>query len=114
MREMLTATASLVSMGYDKSVALITDGRFSGATRGPCIGHISPESSEGGPISILRDGDVIDIDIPAATINVRLSDDEIKKRLLETDIIQQHISGGGYLDRYVRLVSSASKGAILI
>ena len=71
MREMLTATASLVSMGYAESVALVTDGRFSGASRGPCIGHVSPETSRRGPIAAVRDGDIIDIDIDAATLHVR-------------------------------------------
>ncbi|HAH86400.1 MAG TPA: dihydroxy-acid dehydratase, partial [Armatimonadetes bacterium] len=73
MREMLFPTASVVGMGLDKDVALLTDGRFSGASRGCCLGHISPEAAEGGNIGLIRDGDIVDIDIPARTIDVRLS-----------------------------------------
>lgn len=113
MREMLTATASLVSMGYSESVALVTDGRFSGATRGPCIGHVSPETSAGGPIAAVRDGDIIDIDIMAGKLEVRLSEEEIADRLEDFRPEVNSTGAKGYMARYVRAVSSADKGAIL-
>ena len=81
MQEMLSPTSALMGMGLGDKVALITDGRFSGGTRGACIGHVSPEAAARGPIAAVRNGDVIDIDIPAGILNVRLSDDEIKRRL---------------------------------
>lgn len=112
MREMLTATASLVSMGYAESVALVTDGRFSGASRGPCIGHVSPETSRRGPIAAVRDGDIIDIDIDEGILHVRLTDEEIKARL-EALPVQEEKVKTGYLARYARSVSSANEGAIL-
>lgn len=112
MREMLTATASLVSMGYAESVALVTDGRFSGASRGPCIGHVSPETSRRGPIAAVRDGDIIDIDIDAATLHVRLSDQEIADRLAALPEAKPKVTEG-YLARYARSVASANEGAIL-
>ena len=112
MREMLTATASLVSMGYAESVALVTDGRFSGASRGPCIGHVSPETSRRGPIAAVRDGDIIDIDIDAGTLHVRLSDQEIADRLAALPEAKPKVTEG-YLARYARSVASANEGAIL-
>jgi len=112
MREMLAPTASIVGMGLSESVALITDGRFSGGTKGPCIGHISPEASAGGPIAILRDNDIIDIDITNRKINVCLSSAEIKKRFKNWKPVPPKIKTG-YLARYQRMVSSADKGAIL-
>ncbi len=112
MREMLTATASLVSMGYAESVALVTDGRFSGASRGPCIGHVSPETSRRGPIAAVRDGDIIDIDIDKGTLHVRLTDEEIRSRLEELPKPEEKVKTG-YLARYARSVSSANEGAIL-
>jgi dihydroxy-acid dehydratase len=112
MREMLAPTAAIVGMGLADSVALITDGRFSGGTKGPCIGHISPEASSGGPIGILKDGDIITIDIPGRKIEVKLSDLEIKKRLKNSKPVEPKIKTG-YLSRYSRLVSSADKGAVL-
>jgi len=112
MREMLTATAALVGMGYAESVALVTDGRFSGATRGPCIGHVSPEASRRGPIAAVRDGDIVEIDIDARTINVRLSKEEIAQRLSQLPPYTPKITEG-YLARYSREVSSANEGAIL-
>lgn len=112
MREMLAPTASIVGMGLADSVALITDGRFSGGTKGPCIGHISPEASAGGPIAILKDGDIITIDIPNRKLEVRLSKQEISKRFESWKSVQPKIKTG-YLSRYSRLVSSADKGAIL-
>jgi dihydroxy-acid dehydratase len=111
MREMLQGTAAIEGMGLSDSVAILTDGRFSGGTRGPCIGHVSPEAAEGGPIAIVKDGDVIEIDMPARKLNVKLSDDEIKKRLKTWKRPEKILTG--YLKRYARLVSSADKGAVL-
>ena len=112
MREMLTATATLVGMGYGESVALITDGRFSGATRGPCIGHISPETACGGPIAIVKDGDLIEIDIDARRLNLLISQQEIERRLSELPIWKNKVANG-YLSRYAKEVTSAAKGAVL-
>jgi dihydroxy-acid dehydratase len=112
MREMLAPTAAIVGLGLEDSVALITDGRFSGGTKGPCIGHISPEASAGGPIAILKDGDTIVIDIPLRKLEVKLSKDQIAKRFKNWKSIEPKIKTG-YLSRYSRLVSSADKGAIL-
>jgi dihydroxy-acid dehydratase len=111
MREMLTPTSVIAGMGLDKDVALITDGRFSGATRGASIGHVSPEAASGGPIAAVRTGDIIDIDITAKTINVRLSSEEIAKRLSELKPFVPKITEG-YMNRYAKLVSSADKGAV--
>lgn len=111
MQEMLAPTSAIVGMGLDKDVALITDGRFSGGTRGAAIGHISPEAAEGGPIAILKDGDIIEIDIPNKRLNVKLSDDEIKDRLAKLKPHQPKIKTG-YLARYAKLVTSASTGAV--
>jgi dihydroxy-acid dehydratase len=113
MREMLSPTAAIIGMGLEKSVALITDGRFSGGTKGPCIGHISPEASEGGPIAILQDGDIISINIHERKINVELSNQEISRRLEKWQAPESKAKKGTYLYRYSKLVSSASKGAIL-
>lgn len=112
MREMLSPTSAIAGMGLSESVALITDGRFSGGTRGPCIGHVSPEAMEGGPIAILKDGDRIRIDIPRRKIDVLLSDEEIKKRLSQWKQPAPKIRHG-YLSRYTRLVTSAGNGAIM-
>jgi len=112
MREMLAPTSAIVGMGLADSVALITDGRFSGGTKGPCIGHISPEASSGGPISILKDGDIILIDIPNRKIEVKLSKEEINKRFKNWKAVPPKIKTG-YLSRYVKMVSSADMGAIL-
>jgi len=112
MREMLSPTSAVAGMGLDKDVALITDGRFSGATRGASIGHVSPEAAEGGPIAIVRDGDIIDIDIPAGKLDVRLSDEEIKARLSQWRAPEPRVKKG-YLARYARLVTSGDKGAVL-
>ena len=111
MREMLTPTSVIAGMGLDKDVALITDGRFSGATRGASIGHISPEAAVGGPIAIVRDGDIIEIDIPNRKINLIISDNEIKERLKFWEPPKPNITIG-YMRRYAKLVSSADKGAI--
>jgi len=112
MREMLAPTSAIVGMGLTDSVALITDGRFSGGTKGPCIGHVSPEAKAGGPIAILKDGDVITIDIPNRKIDVKLTKQEIERRLKAWSPIPPKIRTG-YLSRYSRLVTSADKGAVL-
>jgi dihydroxy-acid dehydratase len=112
MREMLTATATVSGMGWGKDVALITDGRFSGATRGAAIGHVSPEAAEGGPIAILRDGDLIKVDMPNKRLEVELSDEEIARRRAEWKAPEPKIKNG-YLSRYARSVSSANRGAIV-
>jgi dihydroxy-acid dehydratase len=113
MREMLAPTSAIVGMGLADSVALITDGRFSGGTKGPCIGHISPEASACGPIAILKDGDIISIDIPARKLDVKLTDSQIQSRFKNWKPVPPKIKTG-YLARYSKLVSSADKGAILI
>ena len=112
MREMLSPTAMIAGMGLDKDVALITDGRFSGATRGASIGHVSPEAAAGGTIAVIRDGDIIEIDIPKRRLNVRLSDEEIAERKAELEPYK--ITVGGYLKKYAMHVSSAAEGAIEI
>ena len=112
MREMLGPTSAIAGMGMDKEVALITDGRFSGASRGASIGHVSPEAMEGGPIAAVREGDIVAIDIPAGKLNIEVSDEEIDKRMREWKAPAPRITKG-YLGRYARLVSSASTGAVL-
>ncbi len=112
MREMLQATAAIAGMGLDDSVALITDGRFSGATRGASIGHVSPEAASGGIIGLIEDGDIISIDISNAKLEVKLSDEEIQRRKLKFKPLEPKVKDG-YLSRYAKLVSSASEGAIL-
>ncbi|ACD23733.1 dihydroxy-acid dehydratase [Clostridium botulinum] len=112
MREMLQATAAIAGMGLDDSVALITDGRFSGATRGASIGHVSPEAASGGMIGLIEDGDIISIDINNAKLEVKLSYEEIQRRKLKFKPIEPKVKEG-YLARYAKLVSSASEGAIL-
>jgi dihydroxy-acid dehydratase len=111
MREMLAATSLLSGMGMDKEVALITDGRFSGGTRGAAIGHISPEAAEKGPIAVLRDGDVISINIPDHKLEVELSQKELEQRLASLSSFEPRIKTG-YLKRYSDKVSSASTGAV--
>ena len=113
MREMLSPTSAIAGMGLEKSVALITDGRFSGGTRGPCIGHISPEAALGGPIGLLKEKDKIIIDIPKRRIDVLLSVSELKKRKKAFKPIKKDIKQG-YLIRYSKQVSSADKGAIFL
>ncbi|HOV79077.1 MAG TPA: dihydroxy-acid dehydratase [Bacillota bacterium] len=112
MREMLTPTSAVVGMGLDKDVALLTDGRFSGATRGASIGHISPEAAEGGPIAVLRDGDIIEIDMLNNSLSVALSSAEINARLKDWTPPEPKVKKG-YLARYARSVTSASTGAII-
>jgi len=111
MPEMLDPTSAVSAMGLNRSVALITDGRFSGGTKGPCIGHISPEAQEGGMIALLRDGDIIDIDISGGRIDVELGEEEIEKRRGEWKPLKKKLKG--YLARYSRLVSSADEGGII-
>ena len=112
MREMLAPTSAVMGRGLGSSVSLITDGRFSGGTRGACIGHVSPEAAEGGPIALLRPGDIIEIDIPARTLNVRLSDAELEARRRELPPPPDR-KLTGWLKRYQRMVTSAHTGAIL-
>ena len=112
MPEMLAPTSQIVGMGLAKKVALITDGRFSGGTRGAAIGHISPEAAERGPIAALKDGDTILIDIPAGKLEVELSDAEIKQRLAKLPPFKPKITKG-WLARYAKFVTSAYTGAVL-
>ncbi len=112
MREMLSPTSAIQGMGLADSVALITDGRFSGGTRGPCIGHVSPEAMEGGPIALIRDGDPVRIDIPKRKLDVLIADEELNTRRQQWDAPSPKILTG-YLSRYSKLVTSASTGAIL-
>ncbi|HIJ59525.1 MAG TPA: dihydroxy-acid dehydratase [Nitrospirae bacterium] len=112
MREMLSPTSAITGMGLNDSVALITDGRFSGGTRGPCIGHISPEAMEGGVIAVVQEGDIISIDIKKRKLTLEVPDEEIQKRLSQWKQPKPKIKKG-YLSRYARLVSSAASGAIM-
>ena len=111
MREMLNPTSAIMGMGLGNSVALITDGRFSGATRGACVGHVSPEAASGGPIGIVQEGDIISIDIPNSRLELKISDEELQRRL--GDFVPKKKALSGYLKRYAALVSSGAKGAIL-
>jgi len=111
MREMLTPTSLLSGMGLDREVALITDGRFSGGTRGAAIGHVSPEAASGGPIAALTEGDIINIDIPGGKLEVELSDEEMRNRLSGLGSFEPKVKTG-YLRRYAEKVSSASTGAV--
>ena len=110
MREMLNPTSAITGLGI-KNVGLITDGRFSGGTRGPCIGHVSPEAMNGGPIAAIKDGDIIEIDIKNRKINVDLTDEEIKERIANSNLKEKEVDG--WLNIYRQHVSSADKGAIL-
>jgi dihydroxy-acid dehydratase len=112
MREMLTPTSAIAGMGLDGHVALITDGRFSGGTRGAAIGHVSPEAMQKGPIAIVNEGDIISIQIPDKKISLKVDDAEIDRRLSQWRQPQPKITKG-YMARYARLVSSADKGAIV-
>ena len=112
MREMLNPTSAIAGMGRDKDVALITDGRFSGATRGASIGHVSPEAAAGGPIALVQEGDIISIDIPARAITLQVSDEELAARKAAWVCPEPRIKTG-YLARYAKLVTSADRGAIL-
>ncbi|MFO7161689.1 MAG: dihydroxy-acid dehydratase, partial [[Clostridium] cellulosi] len=112
MREMLMPTSALAGMGLDADVALITDGRFSGATRGASIGHVSPEAAEGGPIALVKDGDIISIDMNACTLTLEVSDEELERRKAEWKCPPPKVNTG-YLARYAKMVTSASEGAVL-
>lgn len=111
MREMLNPTSAIMGMGLGDSVALITDGRFSGATRGACVGHVSPEAASGGPIGIVQEGDLISIDIPNCTLTLEISDEEYERRM--KNFVPKKKPLSGYLARYAALVSSGARGAIL-
>jgi len=111
MREMLTPTSLLSGMGMDGKVALITDGRFSGATKGAAIGHVSPEAAAGGPIAAVKDGDIVKIDIPNHKLEVELSQGEIEQRLNLLPTFEPKVKTG-YLKRYADRVTSASTGAV--
>lgn len=110
MREMLSPTSAIIGMGLGSSVALLTDGRFSGATRGASIGHVSPEAAVGGVIALVRDGDEIEIDIPARVLRVNVSDEELAQRKAQWTAPVQNLTG--YLKRYAQHVTSGSKGAV--
>ena len=112
MQEMLSPTSYIMGAGLGDSVALITDGRFSGGTRGACIGHISPEAAVGGPIALLRNGDLVEIDIPARTLRVRLSEEEINRRAAEWKPRPPKVTTG-YLAKYASMATSADTGAVL-
>ncbi len=112
MREMLAPTAAIIGMGLGDSVALITDGRFSGATRGAAIGHVSPEAAAGGPISLVFEGDIIDIDIPEGRLTLLVDDDELARRALQWRRPPSKAMPGSYLERYARMVTSAMTGAV--
>lgn len=112
MREMLNPTSALAGMGLDKSVALITDGRFSGASRGASIGHVSPEAAQCGEIALIQEGDIIDIDIPQAKLNLRITQEEMEQRR-ETCVLREPRVKTGWLARYARMVTDAAEGAVL-
>jgi dihydroxy-acid dehydratase len=112
MREMLGPTSAIAGMGLDKDVALITDGRFSGASRGASIGHVSPEAMEGGMIAVIRDGDMININIPEGKINAEVPEEELRARMAEWKAPEPKVTKG-YLGRYARMVTSAGTGAVL-
>jgi dihydroxy-acid dehydratase len=112
MREMLAPTSAIVGVGRDRDVALLTDGRFSGGSRGAAIGHISPEAAEGGPIAVVKNGDQIEIDIPGRKLNLLISKEELKRRLSKWKPPKKKLRG--YLKRYARLVTSANTGATLV
>ncbi|MGL4790107.1 MAG: dihydroxy-acid dehydratase, partial [Anaerotignaceae bacterium] len=105
-------TSAIIGMGLGESVALVTDGRFSGATRGAAIGHVSPEAAEGGLIAFIKDGDMIEIDIEAGTLNLAVSEEEIAKRKEGWVPNQPPVKSGSYLDRYSKTVTSAMAGAV--
>lgn len=111
MREMLQPTSAVVGMGLDKDVALITDGRFSGATRGAAIGHVSPEAARGGPIALVQEGDLIEIDIPNKKLELLVSDEELARRREAYKPKEPKIKTG-YLARYAKLVTSANTGGV--
>ena len=112
MREMLNPTSALAGMKLDTTVALITDGRFSGASRGAAIGHVSPEAASGGPIGLVQEGDTISIDIPNASITLEVSDEELARRKAAYVQPEPNVKSG-WLSRYARMVSSANLGAVM-
>ena len=112
MREMLNPTSAIAGMGLGSTVALITDGRFSGASRGASIGHVSPEAAVGGPIALVEEGDIISIDIDNCSLNVKISDEEMAARRAKWQPRQPRVTTG-YLARYEKLVTSGNRGAIL-
>ncbi len=112
MREMLTPTSALAGMKLDPHVALITDGRFSGGTKGASIGHVSPEAMQGGPIAVIEEGDIIHIDIPGKTINLQVPEKNISERLKKWSQPEPRITKG-YMARYSKMVSSAAEGAVV-
>ncbi len=112
MREMLTPTSAIAGMGLDAHVALLTDGRFSGGTRGASIGHVSPEAMQGGPIALVKEGDRIAIDIPAKAITLKVDENELTRRRKDWQAPEPRITSG-YMARYAKLVSSAAQGAIV-
>ena len=112
MREMLNPTSAIAGMGLGSSVALITDGRFSGASRGASIGHVSPEAAVGGPIALIEEGDMIQINIPEMTLNVAVSDEEMEARRAKWQPKEPKVTSG-YLTRYASLVTSGNRGAVL-
>ena len=112
MQEMLGPTAAIKGVKLDDSVALITDGRFSGGTAGACIGHVSPEAASGGPIGLVQNGDIIEIDIPNRKISIELSNEELQKRAKKFKAPEPRYKTG-YLARYAKMATSADTGAIL-
>ena len=112
MREMLNPTSAICGMGLGESVALITDGRFSGATRGASIGHVCPEAAQGGPIALVEEGDIISIDIPACKIELEVAEDVLTQRRAKWVCPEPKVKTG-YLARYAKLVTSAARGAVL-
>ncbi len=112
MREMLAPTAAIAGLGLDRDVALLTDGRFSGGTRGACVGHISPEAAEGGPIALVEEGDTIEIDIPEKRISLEVEEKALKERAKNWRQPPSRIQKG-YLRRYAKLVTSGATGAVL-
>ena len=112
MREMLNPTSAIVGMGLGESVALITDGRFSGATRGAAIGHVCPEAAQGGPIALVEEGDIISIDIPANKIDIQVDEATLAARKAKWVCPEPKVKTG-YLARYAKMVTSAARGAVL-
>ena len=112
MQEMLAPTTAIKGVGLGDSVALITDGRFSGGTAGACIGHVSPEAAAGGPIGLLKDGDIVDIDVYAHSLTVRLSDEELSDRAAQFKPLPPRYTTG-WLSRYAAMATSADTGAVL-
>jgi dihydroxy-acid dehydratase len=112
MQEMLAPTSAIKGVGLDDKVALVTDGRFSGGTAGACIGHVSPEAAAAGPIGLLQDSDIIDIDIPGHTLNVRLSEKELADRAKQWKPIEPRFKSG-FLAKYASMATSADTGAVL-